>query len=123
MQITANFSYYELECPCCEQLEIDYRFIQALQEIRDAIGRPIKITSGFRCHKHNMEVGGAITSNHLKGRAVDISTRGWSSEDLHYLVYELTSKQHPDFQTGVGIYKNHIHFDFRESDDSLWVNL
>ena len=123
MQITDNFSYDELQCPCCEQLEIDYRFIKSLQEVRDEIGRPMKINSGFRCAEHNLKVGGPITSNHLKGRAVDICTRGWCSEDLHYLVYELTSKQHPDYQTGIGIYKHHIHFDFRKSNDSLWVNL
>jgi uncharacterized protein YcbK (DUF882 family) len=33
---------------------------------------PFKITSGYRCEKHNQEVGGVKNSSHLKGYAVDI---------------------------------------------------
>ena len=104
-------------------MEIDMTFLKALEEIREAVGRPFIISSGYRCAEQNFRVGGAITSNHLYGRAVDILTAGWSSEDLHYLMFEFTSLQPEEFSTGIGIYKRHIHFDFRRSPESLWVNL
>ena len=46
-----------------------------LQPLRDAIGRPVRITSGFRCPKLNKAVGGATTSRHLSGQAADIAVK------------------------------------------------
>lgn len=121
--LTKNFSYEELQCPCCGEMQIEMTFLDTLQEIRDAVGRPFVLSSGYRCKEHNFKIGGASTSRHLYGCAVDILTAGWSSDDLHYLMFELTSVQNEHYDTGIGIYKRHIHFDFRESSESLWVNL
>lgn len=41
-----------------------------LQPLRDFIG-PINITSGYRCQEVNAIVGGAQSSQHLYGQAVD----------------------------------------------------
>ena len=125
MQLTKNFSYQELCCPCCERLEIDEQFLTALQEIRDAVGRPFKINSGYRCESHNMLIGGARTSKHLLGCAVDISTGNWAASDLHYLIFEITSYHSDDHElnTGLGIYPYHIHFDLRIDDESAWIRL
>lgn len=55
--------------------------IHVLQPIRDLIGRPIKVTSGYRCPRVNAKVGGASrkvggkviqTSQHVYGQAADI---------------------------------------------------
>ena len=43
-----------------------------LQPIRDAYGKPIKVTSGFRCYRLNRAVGGSPTSSHPCGFAADI---------------------------------------------------
>lgn len=53
-----------------------------LQPLRDAYGKSIVINSGYRCPALNKAVGGASTSQHLKGEAVDIrcnnkETREW----------------------------------------------
>lgn len=45
---------------------------KVLQPIRFRFQKPIKITSGFRSPKLNQVVGGAKTSQHLKGEAADI---------------------------------------------------
>lgn len=42
-----------------------------LELVRKALGRPIIITSGYRCPKLNARVGGVSTSAHTKGLAVD----------------------------------------------------
>lgn len=43
-----------------------------LQPIRNKYGETIKISSGYRCPKLNTAVGGAKTSKHQTGEAVDI---------------------------------------------------
>jgi len=43
-----------------------------LDEARHRLGRPFRITSGFRTPERNKAVGGATQSSHLTGYAVDI---------------------------------------------------
>lgn len=43
-----------------------------LQPIRDKFGKPIRVSSGYRCSALNKAVGGVITSQHIKGEAADI---------------------------------------------------
>ncbi|EJX06202.1 peptidase M15 superfamily [gut metagenome] len=43
-----------------------------LDPLREAYGKPIKVTSGYRCHELNKAVGGSKTSEHCKGMAADI---------------------------------------------------
>ena len=43
-----------------------------LDKLRDGWGRPIIVTSGYRCKELNAAVGGAHNSQHLKGQAADI---------------------------------------------------
>ena len=43
-----------------------------LDNLRDGWGRPIIVTSGYRCKELNAAVGGARNSQHLKGQAADI---------------------------------------------------
>ena len=45
-----------------------------LDPLREAWGRPIIVTSGYRCEVLNKLVGGVPTSQHKKGQAADIST-------------------------------------------------
>lgn len=42
-----------------------------LELVRQALGKPIIITSGYRCPALNARVGGVATSAHTKGLAVD----------------------------------------------------
>ena len=52
--------------------------ISALDKIRDRYGKPIKVTSGYRCPELNKAVGGAVNpdgtpkSQHCKGEAADL---------------------------------------------------
>ena len=43
-----------------------------LDKLRDGWGRPIIVTSGYRCKELNAAVGGTRNSQHLKGQAADI---------------------------------------------------
>lgn len=44
-----------------------------LDPARSELGRPITVTSGFRCKALNKIVGGTSNSQHVKGQAVDIT--------------------------------------------------
>lgn len=46
---------------------------RVLQPLRDRVGHPLRINSGYRCPELNKEVGGAATSQHVKGEAADIA--------------------------------------------------
>ena len=43
-----------------------------LQPLRDAIGSPVRVLSGYRSYELNATVGGAPNSAHMQGRAADL---------------------------------------------------
>lgn len=45
-----------------------------LDPLREAWGRPLTVTSGYRCPELNNAVGGSKSSHHCKGMAADITT-------------------------------------------------
>ena len=49
--------------------------ISALDKIREQYGKPIIVTSGYRCPELNKAVGGANSSQHVKGEAADLVGR------------------------------------------------
>jgi hypothetical protein len=53
-----------------------------LEVIRDGVGKPIRISSGYRGHILNAAIGGASTSQHCKGEAADIEIPGMDNCDL-----------------------------------------
>ena len=52
-----------------------------LDPLRLAWGRPIKVTSGYRCPKLNKKVGGAASSQHMYGQAADRTTMSDHPDD------------------------------------------
>jgi uncharacterized protein YcbK (DUF882 family) len=47
-----------------------------LEPVRERLGKPIVVNSGFRCPIHNRAVGGATASQHMKGEAADLRIDG-----------------------------------------------
>ena len=74
-----HFSLNEFRCKCCKELPADaWMYVEhmvnnVLDPVRGLFGKPIKVNSGYRCEKHNKEVGGAKNSQHLTGQAADIA--------------------------------------------------
>lgn len=54
----------------CDKLHL--LITECLNPIREAYGKPITISSGYRCPALNKAVGGVATSQHTKGEAVDM---------------------------------------------------
>jgi uncharacterized protein YcbK (DUF882 family) len=105
-QLSAHFNEDEFRCPCgCNQVVVHPALIDTLEDIREFSGIPIQITSGFRCAKHNAEVGGKPNSAHLLGEAADF----WVSGDKdRFKFLEAVFIYGP---IRVGVAKDFIHVD------------
>ena len=57
--------------------------LQRLNTIREGDGKPIIISSGYRCPELNELVGGAKDSKHLTGLAVDLK---WDKDLVEYII-------------------------------------
>jgi len=110
-----HFKLEEFNCRCCAQNKMQQSFLNKLDDIREKVGLPFHVTSGFRCEKHNQEVGGKPNSQHLLGIAADVSLEFFPAINKHYLI-----KLAPQYFNGIGIAKTFIHLDTRETP-SLWV--
>lgn len=57
-----------------------------LEQIRTLVGKPVIITSGYRCEELNRKVGGSPTSQHRYGQAADIRVKGISPKTLYLII-------------------------------------
>lgn len=58
-----------------------------LDPIREHVGSPVVITSGFRCPALNELVGGKGSSQHLTGQAADFTVLGMMVREYKELAY------------------------------------
>ncbi len=82
-QLTKNFSLSELEASSTAKAKgIDnsvpfelmpniHKLADGLQLVRDLLGQPMIISSGYRSPALNKAVGGVLNSSHANGEAVD----------------------------------------------------
>lgn len=116
-KLSANFNQSEFDCKgngCCSETLIDESLVKSLQKIRNHFGKPITINSGFRCAKHNKNVGGASGSRHTKGQAADIVIKGVAPLEVAKYAEHMNMK-------GIGLYSNFVHVDTRQQK-SFWKN-
>lgn len=119
--LTAHFKAREFDCPCddCKETELDLNLVYKLEDLRQLLKSPIKVTSGYRCanYQKQLQMRGYETaqkSQHLLGRAADISngvTPGYELEDLARQV---------GFKA-VGVGKTFIHVDLRDDKVRRWT--
>ena len=86
------FKEKEFACKCCGQLpplareNVKALVREVLDPVREKLGMPIVVNSGYRCEKHNKDVGGVRNSQHLRGEAADIHCA--DNERLKQLIIE-----------------------------------
>ena len=79
-------------CSCCGTGGLSISILIVLEHIRQLTGKPVVLSSGARCKKHNAKEGGSKNSEHLSTEedpysdAVDISVKDISTKELHLLV-------------------------------------
>ena len=90
MNLSKNFSLEEMcrsntarvkglpNVPNAEQVKnLQQLCKNVLQPLRDHLGKPVVINSGFRSQAVNMAVGGTNNSQHMKGEAADIKCKDY----------------------------------------------
>lgn len=94
MKLTPHFTLNELACTNRKdlvQVNLEeakkimgrmYQLAGFAERIREIIGKPIMINSGYRCVKLNNAVGGALTSQHCLAEAIDIRVSGKTAADV-----------------------------------------
>jgi len=67
-----SFSPREIACKGTGELLVDDQALDKLQALRNALGKPLVLTSAYRSLSHNKRVGGAKNSRHMQGDAFDV---------------------------------------------------
>ena len=111
------FRDQEFECPCCRQRLISQALVSKLDSARAAYGKPIRITSGYRCFLHNLDVGGIATSSHRRGLAVDIEIG--SSTERFELIRILIAVGF--IRIGIGEGFIHVDIDPHKTQNVMWT--
>lgn len=77
------FKKSEFRCKCgCGADKMDEKLIRVADRVRGHFGKPITVSSGRRCSKHNANVGGVSNSRHLSGKAMDFCVSGKSAAQV-----------------------------------------
>jgi len=90
-------------------------FMALLDSLRAAVGKPLVVSSGYRCPAHDAAVGGS--ANHITGFAVDLSV---TDSIMRYLIVKTA------FELGftrIGVAKTFIHLDkvFDKPQKVFWI--
>lgn len=107
IQISKHFKLSEFESGDTKEVKIDPELIEKLEKLRQRIGQPLVINSGYRTPEHNERVGGSPKSQHVEGRAADIrEVKGLSIDEMAILAESIGFG-------GIGKYSWGIHVDVR----------
>jgi zinc D-Ala-D-Ala carboxypeptidase len=108
-----NFSSSEMKCQHCGAEGISTKLMDKLQSMRTEYGKPMRITSAYRCPKHPIEAKKSTPGAHALGIAADIGVEG---QEAHRIL-ELAFKH--GF-TGIGVQQKgssrFIHLDVRDGE-------
>ena len=107
-----SFSFKELACQETGEIALPIDFLKELQKLRDAYGKPMIITSGYRSPRHSIEAKKSSPGYHTQG-AVDVAVSGEDAIQLLKTALNLGS-------TGIGINTpSFIHLD-RRPNPTIW---
>lgn len=112
-----NFRKEEFNCRCgCGENRMRPEFMQRLQALRTAYGKPMLITSGYRCPKHPVEASKSQPGMHSTGLAADIGVSGSDAVQVLRLALIAGFRGIGVQQKGSGRF---IHVDLRDSP-TVW---
>jgi len=117
MKLTENFSLIEFQCKDGSPVPVELMpnvelLAKNLQVLRDHLGEPIHINSGYRSPEHNKKVGGEKNSYHMKAMAADITCKSKTPKQLAAIIEKLIAEKKMK-QGGIGIYPGFVHYDVR----------
>lgn len=96
--------------PPCDAADMDIAFMERLERLREAFGKPIVLCSAFRSSRWEREHGRSGTGAHALGLAVDVRISGPDA-------YHLVGMAYSHGFTGIGVHQTgptasrYIHLD------------
>lgn len=122
MTDTKNFKASEFACKHCGRNEINQTVLNLCQKIRDALGVPVRVNSGYRCPTHNAKVGGVKNSRHVLGHAADLSSSLSAAEMFSRIKSKQARGELPELGYCI-LYKkkNFVHVDIdKRASGRMW---
>lgn len=113
---TTNFKYREWQCKCgCDQPhQMKANVMENVQKIRELYGKPLTLTSAWRCKNHSSEKKKKVPGQHNRGTAVDIAI----SDGV--MAYKLITLGLSLGATGFALGNGFVHLDWRVDTPVTW---
>lgn len=106
------FNRSEFACKCGRKycngypVEPNQQLVKFAENVRTHFGKPITVSSGIRCTRHNANVGGVSNSRHLSGKAMDFCVSGKSAAQVLAYVNTLSGIRY-----AYAINSSYVHMD------------
>ena len=109
-KVGQHFKVKEFACRDGSQVVfIDDYLCTILDILRNKLGKPIIVTSGYRTPCWNQKCNGAKYSYHMRGMAADIRVNGMKAKELAKKLDEIVPNG-----CGIIVYDSWVHFDVRD---------
>ena len=93
----------------CDEVIVDAKLLTLLERIRNHVGKPVHINSGYRSPEYNRTLKNASPhSQHCNGKAADIWVEGVTPQQIADI-----AECYLGSSGGIGVYKNFTHVDVR----------
>lgn len=116
---TNDFKLSEFRCRDKNRTPVPSKYYANVQELmdnlqvlRNYLGKPVIVNSGYRTPSYNAIVKGKKNSQHLYARAADIKVKGITPRKIHETLERLIAAGRVK-QGGLGLYSSFVHYDVR----------
>lgn len=110
-KVGQHFKVREFACKDGSQVVfIDTHLVTILDILRNKIGKPVIITSGYRTPEWNTKCDGAKYSYHMRGMAADIRVNGMTPKQVASILNGIIPNE-----CGIIVYSGWVHIDTRSN--------
>ena len=106
--LSKHFRAREFRTGNCNIVIVSKMLLTVLDTLREKIGEPIYINSGYRTPEHNKAVGGSNLSYHMYGMAADIRADKHTPKQLYTILDDML-----EGWGGLQEHKTFLHVDVR----------
>lgn len=108
-KVGQHFKVKEFACKDGSQVVfIDSYLVSILDILRNQVGKPVIINSGYRTPTRNKEVNGAKYSYHMRGMAADVRINGMNAKEIANKLNKIVPNE-----CGIIVYNGWVHIDTR----------
>ena len=109
MNVGKHFKVKEFACKDDSQIVfIDTHLVDILDILRNQVGKPVYINSGYRTPEWNKKCDGAKYSYHMRGMAADIRIEGMTAKEIANRLNRIIPNE-----GGIIVYASWVHVDTR----------